>query len=87
MTVLAFPRDSELYGSLSIGGIPLILVTQETRCLAKSDGIRPVKTKLKSPNTPALETKPDFTGYQIELSAFPPLSSTQKSSDKTGINY
>jgi hypothetical protein len=40
---LAFPGLNELHCSLSIGGIPLlILATQETRCVGKSGGNSPV---------------------------------------------
>jgi hypothetical protein len=40
------PGLNELHCSLSIGGIPLlILATQETPCVGKSGGISPVKKK------------------------------------------
>jgi hypothetical protein len=43
-SVLAFPELNEHHCSISIGGIPLlILVTQETRCVGKSAWISPVK--------------------------------------------
>jgi hypothetical protein len=42
MTVLAFPGTQR--ASLSIGGIPLlILATQDAQCVGKSGGISPVK--------------------------------------------
>jgi hypothetical protein len=43
MTVLAFSGLNEQHRSLSIGGIPLlILATQESRCVGKNSGISPV---------------------------------------------